>query len=174
MLIKEYDLSWKDDFNALKSALERALKDLKISIEHVGSTAVEGLAAKPIIDIDIVYESEAEFKTIKSRLENAGYYHNGDQGIAGREVFKRRISMLKNTVSSKIKHHLYVCHSGSTELNRHLVFRDVLRNNETARNQYQALKYQIATEANQDQKVYAKLKEENAKGFIESVSKNNY
>lgn len=166
MLIHAYNPNWKDDFNALKSALERGLNDLKINIEHVGSTAVEGLAAKPIIDIDVVYQSEADFKTIKSRLENIGYYHNGDQGITGREVFKRRFSLVSKPVFDEIKHHLYVCHKDNVELNNHLAFRDYLRENESARIQYQALKYQIAAEADQNQKVYAQLKETKARTFI--------
>lgn len=64
--------------------------DLSISIKHVGSTSIDGLSAKSIIDIDIdvVMESYSIFSKIKERLENAGYKHKGDLGIEGREAFK--------------------------------------------------------------------------------------
>lgn len=62
--------------------------DLSISIKHVGSTSIDGLSAKSIIDIDVVMESYSIFSKIKERLENAGYKHKGDLGIEGREAFK--------------------------------------------------------------------------------------
>lgn len=150
-----------------------ALGGLLYRIEHVGSTAVPNLAAKPIIDLDIVYSQDADFEEIKTRLSNIGYYHNGDQGIKDREVFKRN-GVVENLILDKIKHHLYVCPVNSQSLKRHLVFRDCLRSNEAARLEYQALKYKFAEMVGQDQREYAQLKESTVNDFIDALTGLNY
>jgi GrpB-like predicted nucleotidyltransferase (UPF0157 family) len=171
MLIQEYQKSWVGDFNAIKNVINEAFSDIKVSIEHVGSTAIINLAAKPIIDIDIVYDTNEDFEAIKKGLEKLGYYHNGDQGIKGREVFKRGEAKGKHNVLDVITHHLYVCATQSEQLKRHLDFRNYLNTHENERKQYQRMKYDIAEAANQDKKVYATLKESVAKEFIESILK---
>jgi GrpB-like predicted nucleotidyltransferase (UPF0157 family) len=169
MLIQEYKESWGDDFNEIKQILTEALINLKISIEHVGSTSVPKLAAKPIIDIDIVYDTPVAFEDIKKRLEKIGYFNNGNQGIPHREVFKRAKTGVEKGVLEGIVHHLYVCPTDSEEFQNHILFRDYLRENNTARVQYQNLKYAIADEANHDKKKYAELKEVKASPFINGV-----
>jgi len=166
MLLKNYSTSWIDNFQSIKLALDQALEGLEYSIEHIGSTAVPGLAAKPIIDIDIVYKDEAVFTQIKTRLELIGYYHNGNQGIEGREVFKRA-GTSHHEVLDTIKHHLYVCSIDSPALKRHLITRDYLRNNELAKAEYQQVKYELAERAGQDQKIYADLKEKHVNQLID-------
>ena len=171
MLLQTYNTNWEKEFNQIAAVIKTALPGMNIQIEHIGSTSIQGLAAKPIIDMDIVYEDPKLFTPIKKGLEQIGYYHNGDQGIEGREVFKRKGMEPKHGVLDRIRHHLYVCHADSEELNRHLAFRDFLRNNEKLKRAYEQLKYQIALKANQDRKEYARLKEEMARGFIESILK---
>ena len=105
MLIQKYQSSWVADFNAIKSVIEESLTDLDFSIEHVGSTSVKDLAAKAIIDIDIVFYKKEAFETVKVRLEKLGYYHNGNQGIEGREAFKRDQLKTKHLVLDSITHH---------------------------------------------------------------------
>lgn len=169
MLIHAYRQSWIDDFNQIKRVIQETLLNLNISIEHVGSTSIPQLAAKPIIDIDVVYDENVAFSEIKDRLEKIGYYHNGDQGIPQREVFKRSTATPRHERLDHIDHHLYVCPVDSEELKRHLLFRDYLRANEEARSQYRDLKYKIAEEANQDRKKYAQLKEIKARKFIDAI-----
>lgn len=169
MLIQEYNRQWPANFQMLKTILTEALTGIAVSIEHVGSTAVPGLAAKPIIDIDIVLATRNDFENIKDRLAQIGYYHHGDQGIADREVFKRTAVSTPHVVLDTIVHHLYVCPADSEELKRHLLFRNYLRSNKQTRNEYQQLKQQLAEEANHDRKLYAQLKEEKARTFIEGI-----
>ena len=169
MLIQKYNPVWVRDFEAIKAVIQSALEGMNIKVEHVGSTSVPGLAAKPIIDIDIVLYSKKEFNKINSRLSEIGYYHNGDQGIPTREAFKRKEPSINHAVLDKILHHLYVCPIDSPELDRHLVFRDYLSANESARQAYEKIKRQIAAESNHDYKTYAQLKETRAKGFILSM-----
>lgn len=169
MLIQPYRPEWKNDFEKIEAVINRGLAGLAIRLEHVGSTSIEQLASKPIIDIDLIYQDRALFTKIKSGLEALGYYHNGDQGIPGREVFKRKDQGEPHQVLDRIKHHFYVCHSSSGELQRHLAFRDFLRTNEQARAAYEQLKYDIAERAGQDRKVYAELKTLLAREFVENI-----
>ncbi len=170
MLIIEYQASWEEDFINIKEVLTTSISSPDLVIEHVGSTAVKGLAAKPIIDIDLVYTKIEHLNLIIEELATIGYVHIGDQGIEGREVFKRNGGS-KHEVLDSIRHHLYACHCDSSELHRHLAFRDYLRTNEAARKEYENLKRDIANQANQDKKSYALLKEDQAKSFIENCLK---
>lgn len=169
-LIIPYQESWKRDFEQIKEVLLASLNTLSIKIEHIGSTSVPGLAAKPIIDMDLVYEHLSDFSTILKSMEMLGYYHAGDQGIDGREVLKRNITS-NHRVLDSISHHLYVCQKTNEELRRHLAFRDHLRANAETRLAYEKLKKDIAQEAGQNKKQYARLKEHTAKDFIEGVLK---
>ena len=169
MLIQAYQTSWVEDFNKIKTVLEKAIHPLLVSIEHVGSTAVPHLAAKPIIDIDIVYGEDTAFEDIKIGLEKLGYFHNGNQGIPRREVFKRSKMSILHPILDDIVHHLYVCLSDSEALQRHILLRDYLMENENARVEYQNIKYAVAEEVNQDKKQYAALKEVKTKDFIDGI-----
>lgn len=168
MLVQAYQAEWPATFDVLKKHLLDALGSLPVIIEHVGSTAVPDLAAKPIIDIDVVFAQASLFDDIKAKLERIGYYHNGNQGVIDREVFKREKRLFKHPIFDKIPHHLYVCSSHSEELKRHLLLRDYLRKNTIARRQYEHLKYQLAEETNHNKKKYAELKETQARPFIEA------
>ena len=165
MLIEEYRPEWVLDFDRIKKIINSELSALNITIEHVGSTAVEHLPSKPIIDIDIVYYNHDHLDTIKNGLNNLGYYHNDNQGIEGREVFKRN-NQSDHQLLDTVRHHLYVCHHENEELKRHILFRDHLRANKDSREAYARIKYDIAEQANQDKKVYASLKEAKARAFI--------
>ena len=168
MLLKKYSPNWINDFNNIKNEIEKSLSGLAFSIEHVGSTAVPNLDAKPIIDIDIIYSKQPDFEIIKNRLENFGYYHNGNQGIEDRDVFKRK-GISRDSILDEVQHHLYVCPINSNALERHILSRDYLRTNDWARIKYQEMKYELAAQANQDKKVYAALKENNINGFIDFI-----
>lgn len=171
MLIEKYTPDWIKNFESLKREIDKGLKGSEYQIEHVGSTSVPNLDSKPIIDIDIVYENESEFEIIKSRLIKLGYFHNGNQGIEQREVFKRNGKKF-NKILDAIKHHLYVCPSNSNELEKHILFRDFLRTNKWARIKYESKKYELAKKANQDKNFYAQLKELYLNDFINSMVEN--
>lgn len=168
MLLSEYNADWVNQFEKINAKLQEVLNGLCVNIEHVGSTAVPGLSAKPIIDIDIVYNEASDFENIQTRLVSAGYFHNGNQGIEGREVFKRARTN-ENIIFDTIAHHLYVCRYDSLELHRHLLFRNYLRKHPAAADFYMNLKYEIAKEANNDRKLYAAIKEVKANSFINYI-----
>ena len=129
-----YDKTWRSDFEKIKSELAGALGDLALGIEHVGSTAVEGMSAKPCIDIDVIITDYSVFDAVKNRLASIGYIHEGDLGIKDREAFKY---FGKDHLR---RHHLYVCPLNSEELKRHITFRDFLRNNLEAVKEYSLVK----------------------------------
>lgn len=170
MILEKYTSNWENYFTEIKREIEIAFEDIDRSIEHVGSTAVPQLDSKPIIDIDIVYTNSSDFEKIKFSLEKIGYYHNGNQGIQDRDVFKRD-GKCTNEVLDTIKHHLYVCPVYSKALERHILSRDFLRKHEWARLKYQQMKYDLAEKAHQDRKVYAALKERYVNDFIDSIIK---
>ncbi len=129
-----YDEQWKQDFLKIKAELADALGELAIKIEHVGSTSVQGLSAKPIIDIDVVIKDYTVLEDVVSALGEIGYQHEGNLGIVGREAFKY------NGKEHLQKHHLYVCPEDSPELKRHLAFRDYLRAHPEAVREYGRIK----------------------------------
>ena len=168
MVLEKYTAGWVNSFTNIKSEIDTILEGLEYAIEHIGSTSVPNLDSKPVIDIDIIYANQENFEKIKLGLNKIGYYHNGNQGIEDREVFKRD-GKVKSEILDTIKHHLYVCWVGSNALERHLLTRNILRKNDWARLTYQQLKYELAEKANQDSKVYAALKELHVNNFIDSI-----
>ena len=83
-----YDKSWKTAFEEISREIENALGDLIVGIEHVGSTSVEGLSAKPCIDLDVIIKDYSVFDAVVRNLESIGYIHEGNLGIQDREAFK--------------------------------------------------------------------------------------
>ena len=138
VIVVPYDKNWKSAFEEIRKEIENAIGDLIIGIEHIGSTAVDGLAAKPCIDIDVIIKDYSVFNTVVRKLEAIGYIHEGDLGIKGREAFKY------TNKEHLQQHHLYVCPRDSKELHRHIAFRDFLRSNPEAVRKYGAIKEKAA------------------------------
>ncbi|MEC9489249.1 MAG: GrpB family protein [Halanaerobium sp.] len=147
-----YNPNWKHEFNRVKDMLLDYVGDFAQGIEHVGSTSVEGLAAKPILDIDIVIEDYELLPAIIDRLAEAGYEHEGNLGIEGREAFRR------TRKDELMKHHLYVCPRDGKGYREHIAFRDYLRKDEKARREYQELKMKLAERYRNDIDSYSKAK----------------
>lgn len=138
VVVEPYNEEWKSDFIAIRDELDAVLKDIVLKIEHVGSTSVEGLSAKPVIDIDVVIKDTTVLPDVISALQTIGYFHEGDLGIPGREAFKYEGK------EHLRKHHLYVCSQDSEELKRHVTFRDYLRSNPDAVEEYSKIKEEAA------------------------------
>ena len=147
-----YDAEWKRAFEKIKAELDGAIGEYALAIEHVGSTAVEGLSAKPCIDIDVVIEDNSVLERVVEGLRSIGYVHEGDLGIKGREAFKY------TDKPHLYQHHLYVCPKDSKELRRHITFRDFLRSNPEARDEYGAVKLTAARLYPDDIDEYIKYK----------------
>lgn len=134
VIVQPYNKEWKSDFEAIRSELDIALGDLAMRIEHVGSTSVEGLSAKPVIDIDVVIRDRSVLPEVVIALQKTGYNHEGNLGIPGREAFKYEGK------EHLRKHHLYVCAQDSEGLRKHITFRDYLRSHPEAVAEYSRVK----------------------------------
>ena len=134
VVVLPYDNVWALNFTKIKDEIQNALADLSLGIEHVGSTSVPGLSAKPIIDLDVIIRDYSLFDDVVAALGRIGYRHEGDLGVIGREAFhydgKEHLQ----------KHHLYVCPQDSPELKRHFAFRDYLRSHPEAVQEYGRIK----------------------------------
>jgi GrpB-like predicted nucleotidyltransferase (UPF0157 family) len=150
IVIADYDVRWPDRFAELASRVQAALGMLVLRVEHVGSTAVPGLAAKPIIDLDVVLASHSDLREVIRRLETLGYVHEGDLGVPGREAFR--------WPPGEARHHLYVLAADAAELRRHLAFRDALRADRTLRDMYAGLKRALALQYSHDRTTYTEMK----------------
>lgn len=161
IVVETYNAEWKKDFQSINMELKKALGNLVISIEHVGSTSVEGLSAKPIIDIDVVIEDRNKLNDTIDALNKIGYIHEGNQGIEGREAFKYQGK------EHLRKHHLYVCAKDAFELKRHIGFRDYLRMHPEAVEEYSRIKTEGAAKFPYDVDGYIEYKS----SYIERIYK---
>lgn len=155
--IVDYDPGWPATFAALRTRIGQALGDVAVRIEHVGSTAIPGMPAKPIIDLDVVIATRSELQTTIDRLRPLGYHHEGDLGVPGREAF--------TTPPDTPPHHLYVCAVDSRQLADQLAFRDHLRTHSDTANAYAQLKKTLARRFGADRAAYSAAKT----AFIETV-----
>jgi GrpB-like predicted nucleotidyltransferase (UPF0157 family) len=148
--VVDYDAAWPTTFVALRRPIWEAVRNAALAIEHVGSTAVPGLAAKPVIDMDIVVQSHSALRTVIERLAALGYAHRGNLGIEGREAFA--------CPPGSPPHHLYACVAGSTALRNHLHVRDWLRSHPQTAAAYGALKKELAARFRDDVDAYVEGK----------------
>ena len=147
-----YSSEWPREFAAEASRLHPALVPWSCVIEHVGSTAVIGLAAKPILDIAVGAPTAAPFDEVRRALERLGYEYRGDAKNDGGHVFVRGKSPNVRT------HHLHVVPLEGSQWNAYLVLRDWLRRDPPARDSYQAAKQALAAEHQNDRRAYTAAK----------------
>ncbi len=146
VIVLDYDPRWPELFQSLRKRIAAALGDMAEAIEHVGSTAVPGLVAKPIIDIDVLLASEPMLPAATERLANLGYLHRGNLGVPEREAFRAPVG--------DPPHHLYVCPPCSAEFRRHMAFRDYLRAHPEDAKIYGDLKIALAERFREDRPAY--------------------
>ena len=147
--IVQYDPNWAEEFRMYASELNTALGELAVSIEHIGSTSVMGLAAKPIIDIDVIISSRIVLKKVIETLASIDYIHQGILGIPGREALVK---------AEGKSHHLYVCSIDTPNLHNHLIFRDYLRTHPDRIKAYSELKQRLAIQHYNNREMYTESK----------------
>jgi GrpB-like predicted nucleotidyltransferase (UPF0157 family) len=157
--VVEYDSDWPRIFLELRDWIWASVSDVATAIEHVGSTAVPGMAAKPVIDMDVVIASRADLARVLPRLERLGYQCQGDLGIEDREAFA--------APENQPAHHLYVCVQDSLALKNHIAVRDYLRTHLVEAQAYSTLKKELAKRFGNERERYVKAKTE----FILSILK---
>jgi GrpB-like predicted nucleotidyltransferase (UPF0157 family) len=145
-----YDPRWPALFEQLAGPVRAAVAGLEADVEHVGSTSVPGLPAKPVLDIDVVLRADADVGPAIERLRSVGYVHQGDKGIPGREAFL--------WPDRAPRHHLYTVVAGNQAHRDHIDFRDYLRSHGDSAREYGELKARLAVEHRLDRIGYTAAK----------------
>jgi GrpB-like predicted nucleotidyltransferase (UPF0157 family) len=141
-----YREEWPTQFGLIADQLWKALANVaSAQVEHVGSTAVPGLLAKPILDIDVIVDARAVPRAVVA-LEAIGYRHRGHLGLVGREAFY--------PPDNDPRRNVYVCEAGSLNVRNHLAVRDVLRERDDLRDQYAEVKSLLARDPAMDINTY--------------------
>lgn len=157
--LEDYNEKWKDSFEEEKKILEKILGKIALRIEHVGSTSIQGLKSKPIIDIMVVLERLSDFELVRKFFEKVPYSIKLDS--PDDEILVRKGSEENRT------HFIHVVEENSARCKNTLLFRDYLRKHEDVRNDYEELKTKLAKEYENDRKMYTASKNE----FIQNVLK---
>jgi GrpB-like predicted nucleotidyltransferase (UPF0157 family) len=148
--VVEYDPAWPQLFDEISAHLTPAVDGLDVRIEHIGSTAVPGLAAKPIVDVDIVVREAADIAPLVERLAVIGYVHQGDLGVEGREAFA--------CPTDGPYHHLYAVIEGEPAHRDHIDLRDRLRAHPEDARRYEDRKREVAPLLLVDREAYVEAK----------------
>jgi GrpB-like predicted nucleotidyltransferase (UPF0157 family) len=139
-----YDRLWPMMFEAEAARIEEACEGLALRLEHIGSTAVPGMSAKPVIDILAGRPPQSRPAPYIAAIRQLGYEHKGAFGVPGREYFRR---------GTPRSHHIHLVSWSSTVWQEHLRFRDLLRGDAALARDYEALKRDLAI-ANADRRAY--------------------
>ena len=154
--IVDYDSSWPNKFQEHAGRIAKALGEVALRVEHIGSTSVADLAAKPIIDILLVVEDSSNESAYLPRLQAAGY----ELRVREPEWHEHRMF---RTPEKDVHVHIYS--TACREIQRNLLFRDRLRTNIADRRRYEQTKRELATQDWTDMNDYATAKT----GVIESI-----
>jgi GrpB-like predicted nucleotidyltransferase (UPF0157 family) len=156
IVIAGYDPAWQERFRREEARIRAALGEAALSVEHIGSTSVSGLAAKPIVDILLVVEDSADEASYVPALEEAGYV------LRVREPDFDEHRMFRTPAQDV---HVHVFSAGSSEIERYLLLRDHLRENEEDRELYARTKRELASRNWPSMQHYAEAKT----GVIEDI-----
>ena len=147
--VEPHDPEWPRLFEREASALREALGPLALQIEHIGSTAVPGLDAKPIVDIAIKTGTLAVLPQIIAAMANHAYAHRGEFGLPGRQFF---------TKGNPVRVHAHVVQEDSPHWPRWIGFRDLLRADGEMRCEYTALKRELVARFPHNRPAYTAAK----------------
>ncbi len=163
VVIAVYDLSWPEIYAGEAQAIRQALGDILVGVEHVGSTAIPGLAAKPVIDILVGVTVLAEAEAKIPALEALGYECRGENGIPGRLFFRKGLVEFRRT------HHLRLVEAGHEQWKSLLAFRDYLRSHPGDAQRYEALKRALAEQFRDNRAAYSKGKTQFVQAILEKA-----
>jgi len=150
--VVEYDPSWNVLFEIEKSALANILGSNAVKIEHIGSTAVKGLNAKPVIDILVEVKSLVELDAYNNAIKQLGFTVKGENGISGRRYFQKG--------GNQRTHHVHAFKSGDINLIRHRAFKDYLIAHPTVAKEYGQIKNTAVLSCSNNINIYMAQKNE--------------
>jgi GrpB-like predicted nucleotidyltransferase (UPF0157 family) len=148
------DPRWPGEYARESSAVAAAIGEPLVAIHHIGSTAIPGIHAKPVIDILAAVGNLLRLDEQTPRLEALGYEALGEFGIPGRRYFR------KDDAAGNRTHQIHAFQLGSPQIERHLAFRDFMRAHRDCAEQYDALKQRLARQFPSDISSYTDGKDE--------------
>lgn len=151
IVIEEYTPNWALQFTEEQKIIKNIMGDAAIAIEHIGSTSVERLSAKPILDMMIGIRTLNDIDMFIEPLKAIGYEHVLHEKFPNRRFFRKGLWRAGT-------HHLHIYQYGSDEWNHNLLFRDYLRNHPNVRQQYEQLKKELANKHRFDKVAYTNAK----------------
>ncbi len=157
-----HDEAWKDDFAAERERIEKAFADSSVVIEHVGSTAIPGVWAKPILDIAILCDAK-HLKTVADALHKLGYEYRGQFDDESGHFY----AVLDKDTIRFCQAHIYT--EATADWHSKLNFRDVLRQNAELAKEYNDYKLELAKRVS-DKKEYAEFKTKWVDKFILKIN----
>lgn len=149
--VTPYNEHWASMYEAEAAKMRRVFGEQLIAIHHIGSTAVPGLHAKPIIDIMPVVRDISKVDEYNQLMRDIGYEPRGENGISGRRYFQKG--------GDNRTHHVHVFRVENLHIRRHLAFRDYLRAHPNEAREYGELKRKLAREFPYDIDSYIQGKE---------------
>jgi GrpB-like predicted nucleotidyltransferase (UPF0157 family) len=155
VVLETSNLKWKRVFSDEAYLIFDELRDESLRLYHIGSTSVEGLDAKPIIDILGSVASLEVLDQKRKQLESIGYEYKGEYGITG-----RRYCVLYNPEKTVAYVHLHIFHQNDLEIQKHLNFRDHLRSSKEDQTTYLKHKYYLVNESQIPRAKYSEAKSE--------------
>lgn len=151
IIVVPYNSEWSKEFQNLGDSLRNALGDIAIRIDHIGSTAIPGLAAKPIIDIQISVNSLQLLDSFRKPLESLGFIHRADNPDRSKRYFREALGSKRT--------HIHVRREGSWSEQLALLFRDYMRTHPEDCKRYEDLKYRLAEEYRNNRRMYTETKD---------------
>lgn len=146
VIVTPYQSSWPEAFQQAKEQLETIFGDRLLEVHHIGSTAVPGLSAKPILDILPVVDSLDGIEAFDAAMEQIGYEAKGEFGMPGRRYYRKG--------GDNRTHHIHLYADGNPEIIRHVVFRDYLRQHPEEVEAYSTIKERLAHQYPEDISAY--------------------
>lgn len=137
VILVPYDPTWRKLAQQEAERLKDALSIDVLEVHHIGSTAIPGIKAKPILDFVLVVRNLEELDRHTDEMESLGYVAKGERGIPGRRFFT------KDTNGTR-SHHVHVFQENNSEIERHLIFRDYLLVHDDDAKEYEKLKEKLA------------------------------
>lgn len=162
MRVVDYDPTWSKLFHIEKKHLEEIMTDNVLAVHHIGSTAIPGIKAKPVIDILIEVHSLQKVDEMEIKLSNLGYVGKGENGIPDRRFFQKG--------GDNRTHHVHCYKKGNPEVKRHILFRDYLRTHLNRALEYSRLKEELSIKFFQDPHGYVEGKNEFVQMIDEKVN----
>jgi len=164
--ISEYRPEWEHMFELEKGRLAVAFGSFAVRIDHVGSTAIEGMRAKPIVDIQISVRELHPISAYKDVMQDLGYTHLSDSP-PGDHIYP----LFHRPATWPHTHHVHFCELGGDEEWRHLAFRDWLRSHPEDQRKYSDLKVRLAAETDLEEPSALNRYAHGKSEFVESVER---